>query len=104
LNDRRLLDVLNDVASSFPGIWDADAARRSEAASVGAWAGFLSACVARGVSIGDPRWRELEVLVRGGQPRFALPASTTLKPPLENDFGVGLTLLMVLLDRRAGSQ
>jgi hypothetical protein len=104
LNDRRLVEVLNDVARSFTGIWDAGAARRGDAASIEAWAGFLSACIAKGVSIGDPRWRELEVRVRGGQPRFTLPPDRSAHPPLENDFSVGLTLLIGLLDRQPESK
>ena len=105
LNDRRLIEVLNDVARSFAGIWDTGAARSGDAASLEAWAGFLSACVAKGVSIGDPRWRDLEVRVRAGQPRFALPPDRiAAQPPLENDFSVGLTLLMGLLDRQPESR
>ena len=104
MNDRRLVEVLNDVAGSFAGIWDAGAARRGDPASIESWAGFLSACVEKGVSIADPRWRELEVRVRAGQPRFTLPPKRAERPPLENDFSVGLTLLMGLLNRQPESE
>jgi hypothetical protein len=104
MNDRRFLDVVNTVAPSFSAIWDAGAARRGDPASIEAWAGFLSACVERGVSLGDPRWRDLEVRVRAGQPRFALPSARAAAAPLENDFSVGLALLMGLLERDSESR
>lgn len=100
MNDRRFVELLNESAASFSGIWDVAAAQRRDPASVSAWAGFLAACVERGVLIGDERWREVEVRVRGGKPVFALPSlRPSAKPLIENDFSVGLTLLMGLLNR-----
>lgn len=102
MNDRRFIELLNEAATSFGGIWDVAAAQRRDPASVSAWAGFLAACIERGVLIGDERWRVVEVRVRGGKPVFALPQGRPAsKPPLENDFSVGLTLLMGLLERDA---
>ena len=73
---------------------------RREADAIQAWAGFLRSCVERGVSVGDPRWRLLEIRRTAGRPRFALPEDDPpATPGAESDFGVGLALLMAMLTR-----
>ncbi len=72
----------------------------SDTAAVAAWAGFLMACVVRGIAVGDPRWERLEIRHGDGRPHFHLPEDPTAKTArAEADFGVGLALLMSLLGR-----
>jgi len=100
MNDRRFLTILNEVAGEMQtGLLEANPGRR-EAEAIQAWAEFLGSCVSRGVSVGDPRWRLLEVRRVAGRPRFALPEADRPAPPgAESDFGVGLALLMSMLTR-----
>jgi hypothetical protein len=100
MNDRRFLTILNEVAAELEtGLLDASPGRR-ESEAIQAWAGFLRSCVERGVSVGDPRWRLLEIRRTAGRPRFALPeADRPAAAEAESDFGVGLALLMAMLTR-----
>jgi len=99
MKDTRFLEILNGASANFPGIWDVAAARRGDASSLAAWAGFLAACVSAGATITDDRWRSLEVQRGPRGYRFSLPkqGSSTV---VADDFGVGLALLMNLLERQ----
>jgi hypothetical protein len=98
MNDQRFLRILNQAAEDAPLTGGTTGGRPDEAGAVAAWARFLHACVARGVSVGDPRWRRLELRLVGGRPRFSLPSDPEAAPP-EDDFSVGLALLMGMLGR-----
>ena len=99
MDDRRFVATLNDaIASSQLDL--SSPADPANPAYIAAWAGFVRACVARGVEVGDLRWARLTVHVEDGQPRFQLTDES--EPSRDNDepdFGVGLALLMSLLGR-----
>lgn len=97
MNNPRFVSVLNDVAASMASAPLEPSADRSEADAVQLWAEFLRKCVAAGVSVGDPRWKLLEVHRVGGRPRFRLPAGGEPRGETRDDFSVGLTLLMSVL-------
>lgn len=97
MNDRRFLGILNQVSGSMatnPLEWSTG---RGEAEVIAGWAEFLTRCVAKGVSVGDPRWRLLEASRVGGRPRFRLPQSERRTEMPRDDFSVGLALLMSVL-------
>jgi hypothetical protein len=97
MNDRRFLAILNQVAAAMASAPLAPAAGRSEAEAIRMWAEFLERCTKKGVSIGDPRWRNLEVHRVAGRPRFRLPSGDQPGAGTRDDFGVGLALLMGVL-------
>jgi len=97
MNDRRFLSILNEVAESMAFAPLEPASGRSEADAIRMWAEFLKLCVHRGVTVGDPRWRSLEVHRVAGRPRFRMPASDGGMPEARDDFSVGLALLMGVL-------
>ena len=97
MNDRRFLLVLNQVAESMAFAPLEPASGRSEAEAIRMWAEFLKHCVEHGVSVGDPRWRALEVHRVGGRPRFRLPSQEEAQPETLDDFSVGLALLIGML-------
>jgi hypothetical protein len=97
MNNQRFLSVLNDAAAAMASAPLEPSAGRSEADAIQVWAEFLRKCVAAGVSVGDPRWKLLEVHRVGGRPRFRLPAGGQPAPETKDDFSVGLTLLMSVL-------
>jgi hypothetical protein len=97
IGDRRFVSTLNTVWDELGLDWGTPPAP-ADPAAVASWARFLAACAQRGISVGDPRWRRLEVRRKDGRPRFHLPigpgsgTSSTGK-----DFRVGLALLVSLL-------
>lgn len=99
MNDKRFLAIINQVISTMtPPLFDG-ASGVSEAERIRLWAEFLTQCVGKGVAVGDPRWRRLEIHRRGGKPRFKLPGSGPVREEeAREDFGVGLALLMGVLD------
>jgi hypothetical protein len=97
MNDRRFLEILNDVAASMALAPLEPTAGRGEADVIQMWAEFLRHCVEKGVSVGDPRWRLLELNRVAGRPRFNLPAGERAEPETRDDFSVGLALLMGVL-------
>lgn len=97
MNNHRFVTILNDVAASMASAPLEPAAGRSEADAVQTWAEFLRRCVEAGVSVGDPRWRLLEVHRAGGKRRFRLPAAGHAPVETQDDFSVGLALLMSVL-------
>jgi len=97
MNDRRFLFILNEVAESMAFAPLEPSSGRSEAEAIRMWAEFLKHCVERGVSVGDPRWRALEVHRVGGRPRFRLPSQEGDQPETRDDFSVGLALLIGML-------
>jgi hypothetical protein len=97
MNNQRFVSILNQVAASMSSTPLEPAGGRSEADAVQVWAEFLRGCVAAGVSVGDPRWKLLEVHRVGGRPRFHLPAGGQRPAETRDDFSVGLALLMSVL-------
>ena len=97
MNDRRFLAVLNEVATAMAYTPLEPSTGRTEAEAIQIWAEFLRNCVGQGVSVGDPRWRAVEVHRIAGQPRFTLPAEGTTPTETRDDFSVGLALLMSVL-------
>ncbi|HEU4929635.1 MAG TPA: hypothetical protein VFU38_07370 [Candidatus Krumholzibacteria bacterium] len=99
LDDRRFVAILNDAFSSSQLDLSAPP-DPANPAYIAAWAGFVRACVARGVEVGDRRWERLTVHVEDGRGRFRLTDDSEPKETAdEPDFGVGLALLMSLLGR-----
>jgi hypothetical protein len=100
MNDRRFLAILNSVAAEMGTDLLSPPGEMSEAEVVAAWARFLQACLGRGISVGDPRWRALEVRTTAGRPRFHLPEGGGGPDRGDaGDFSVGLALLMSMLGR-----
>jgi len=99
MDDRRFVAVLNEAFESSH--LDLSASPDpADPAYIAAWAGFVRACVARGVEVGDRRWGRLTVQVEDGRERFRLGDESDSKERTEEpDFGVGLALLMSLLGR-----
>jgi hypothetical protein len=97
MNDRRFVSILNQVASSMEPTPLGAAPGRSETEAIQLWADFLRRCVESGVSVGDPRWRRLEVQRAGGKSSFRLPDRAAPRVEPEEDLSVGLTLLMAML-------
>jgi hypothetical protein len=102
MNNQRFVTILNDVAASMSSAPLEPAAGRSEADAVQVWAEFLRRCVEAGVSVGDPRWRLLEVHRSAGRRRFRLPAGGRTPAETQDDFSVGLALLMSVLHPEDG--
>ena len=98
MTDQRFIRILNQVAGGMKVSPLAPSSRRSETETVQLWAEFLSKCVARGITVGDPRWKRLELHRIGGRLRFGLPDGGD-EPTREtrDDFSVGLALLMSVL-------
>jgi hypothetical protein len=97
IDDRRFVSTLNSVWDEL-GLDFGNPPAAADPVAVAAWARFLAACAQRGVSVGDPRWRRLEVRRREGRPRFHLPTSPDAQTNATGkDFRVGLALLVSLL-------
>jgi hypothetical protein len=96
LDDDRFLAVLNEAAERCGPDWSAPGSA-TDPRALAWWAAFLKACVQGGVSVGDPRWRRLEVVRVGPRSRFRLAGGAPSAPP-DSDFRLGLALLMGLLD------
>jgi hypothetical protein len=64
--------------------------------TIAAWAGFLHECVKRGIALSDPRWGRITVSRQKPVTVFDLPGATAR--PRDDDFKVGLQLLMGMLD------
>jgi hypothetical protein len=60
------------------------------------WAGFLEACLRKGLPLSDPMWQRLRVDSNSPHARFALEGSG--EPPDDADFRIGLQLLIGLMD------
>ena len=113
MDNSRFLAILNRALRES-GVDPAVPASPTDPGAVAAWAGFLRACVAGGVSIADPRWRELEVRAKDGHHLLALSAKGRRAPdPVDpgdshgdpgdkTDFTLGLSLLMSMLGPGSG--
>ena len=104
MDDKKFVAIVNDAceASRLDPSAPPDP---TDPAYIEAWAGFVRACVSRGVEVGDRRWSELIVRSEQGRARFRLsdPADAGENTG-EPDFGVGLALLMSLLGRSKDSE
>jgi len=99
MTDQRFISILNQVAASMTASPLDPSLHQSDTAAVQRWAEFLGKCVSRGVTVGDPRWKRLEVQRMGGRLRFRLPdAGDEPTEETRDDFSVGLALLMSVLD------
>ena len=98
IDDQRFVSIVNEAFRSSRLELSAPP-NPADPADIAAWAGFVAACVSRGVEVGDPRWRHLEIRRDGAGLRFRLDDRTAgpTEEPQEPDFGVGLALLMSLL-------
>lgn len=100
MDNAKFLSILNRAVRES-GLDLAAPAAPADPAVVAAWAELLRRCVASGVSIADPRWREVEIRVQGGTAQFALGKGTASDASGdETDFTLGLSLLVSLLGRK----
>lgn len=101
MKDRQFTDTLNAIARelelSLPVLNESEAPSSEFVAD---WAGFLESCVREGIELSDPRWRRLTVESNDPQTVFRLEAGE--EGLQDQDFRVGLQLLMGLLDREEG--
>jgi hypothetical protein len=88
----KLNRVLADLGGDLPSL---DGSGRPDSKTVAFWADFLQACVRSGVELSDPRWAHLSVVRRGSATELALDPVD--KPELDDEFKVGLQLLMGML-------
>ena len=99
MDNARFLSILNRALRDS-GIDLSAAVSPSDAGLVAAWADLLRRCTAAGVSIADPRWRDLEVRLVGGTPKLVLAGKGGADASdEESDFTLGLSLLMSMLGR-----
>lgn len=104
MDDRRFLSILNESMDEC-GLDPYRPVSPDDPAAVAAWAGFLSRCMSRGISITDTRWSRLELRRRQGGATIILPPGTGRRPDPESssqDFRVGLSLLISMLGDDAG--
>lgn len=99
MDNARFLFILNRAVRQS-GLDLTAPASPSDPAAVAAWAGLLRRCVADGVSIADPRWRDLEVRSTGGSSQLVLGSEEDESGDGEADFTLGLSLLMSMLGGR----
>lgn len=100
MDDARFLAIINRALREST-VDLAAPASPSDPRAVAAWADFLRRCVARGISIADPRWRDLVLRSTEGRPGLVLASEgrTRAGDAQEDgaDFTLGLSLLMSLL-------
>jgi hypothetical protein len=94
MDNQRFLSILNQALSAT-GLDLSGPAAPDDPRALQAWAAFLHACVARGATITDPRWQRL--IVSNGTLRLA---DTDPEEEESDDFRVGLSMLMSLLEKR----
>jgi hypothetical protein len=99
MEDDQFVAKLNRIAGerrlALPGV---DAAAPS-AEAVAAWAGFLEACVRRGIRLSDPRWKRLTL--SQAQPVAVFTMGPGAPGNRDADFRVGLQLLVGMLHDEA---
>lgn len=99
MEDDLFVAKLNRIAGerrlALPGL---DAAAPS-AQVLEAWAGFLEACVRRGIRLSDPRWQRLTLSRTQPVAVFKLGPGAPGSP--DADFRVGLQLLVGMLQDEA---
>lgn len=101
MDNARFLAVLNQALRES-GLDLAAPTSPTDPAAVAAWAGFLRLCVAQGVSIADSRWRSLEMRSHQGSHSLVLAPGHLEREQAadgEEDFTLGLSLLMSMLGR-----
>jgi hypothetical protein len=98
MDNARFIAILN-AALRDTGLDVTAPASPSDPGAVAAWAAFLRRCVGSGVSLADPRWRDLELRARHGTPELHLASVADPAADDETDFTLGLSLLMSLLNR-----
>lgn len=69
-------------------------AQEPSVAQVESWAAFLRECVKRGIKLSDPRWQRISMTQGDGEAQFLI---TQNEPEEDDDFRVGLALLMGML-------
>ena len=96
MDDKQFLTRLNQVSAEYnlqlPAITESPPSEEV----VRVWAGFLHLCVKRGIMLSDPRWERITVLRDKPVTVFELPGATPRRK--DDDFKVGLQLLMGMLD------
>ncbi|MDH3198284.1 MAG: hypothetical protein OEO21_08590 [Candidatus Krumholzibacteria bacterium] len=99
MEDDQFVAKLNRIAGecrlALPGI-DSEA---PSAEAVAAWAGFLEACVRRGIRLSDPRWKRLTL--SHAQPAAVFTMGPGSPGNRDADFRVGLQLLVGMLHDEA---
>jgi hypothetical protein len=99
MDDARFISVLNRSLTES-GLDLSAPASPGDPKVVTAWADFLRRCAAAGVSIADPRWRELEIRRSGGTTSLVMRRSGSSRTAdTTDDFTLGLSLLMSMLER-----
>lgn len=98
MNDQQFISILNGVsrdhALNMPVLRKADSPTGDFLAE---WARFLETCVKKGVGLSDARWKRVTIESNSPHSRFMLEAGSDSTS--DEDFRVGLQLLMGLLDQ-----
>ena len=96
MDDKQFITSVNRVAAvnkfRLPEIKESPPSSET----ISAWAGFLHMCVKRGIKLSDPRWENITVSRNKPFTVFELPGASTENT--DDDFRVGLQLLMRMLD------
>jgi hypothetical protein len=98
VNDQQFISILNAV-SQEKGL-HLPALSGNEPPSgefLSEWAVFLETCVKKGIGLSDPRWQRVSIESNVPHSLFSLEAGGD--PSSDEDFRVGLQLLVGLLDR-----
>lgn len=99
MNDAQFLSTLNAITHDHKlklPLLSAGKAPSSE--DIAVWASCLQLCVKQGISISDPRWKRVKV--RRTAKNFTIfELDKTSEEEPDEDFKVGLQLLMGLLDQ-----
>ena len=64
------------------------------------WGSFLEACLRNGISLSDPRWERVSVSSREPVTAFELGSGAPTRGDDDDDFRLGLQLLMGMLGDR----
>jgi hypothetical protein len=96
MDDQQFVKRLNQVAAEnnfqLPEIGESPPSGET----VAAWAGFLQLCVKRDIKLSDPRWERITISREKPVTVFELPGASQQRK--DDDFKVGLQLLMGMLD------
>ncbi|NIM19960.1 MAG: hypothetical protein GTO51_06920 [Candidatus Latescibacteria bacterium] len=97
MNDSQFISILNSITRKHRlklPLLRADEPPSSEAISI--WANCLKLCMKQGISLSDSRWKR--VTIQDGEKCTTFSLEKSPEPLPDDDFRVGLQLLMGLLE------
>ena len=98
MDDRVFVTTLNEILEKRQFVLPPLEAEAPSADTLRTWADFLEICVRRGIRLSDPRWSQLAISRSIPFTVFELHGERAAES--QDDFPVGLQLLMGLLEDR----